>query len=92
MLDVDAVQVREAVEQHADADGQLTDPEAINVCAAVVAVQLGLVQDAEKLYEACGRYDLLNELYQASGQWEKALKVAQEKDRIHLIDHSLTTH
>lgn len=31
---------------------------------AMVAVQLGLVEDAERLYLQCGRYDLLNELYQ----------------------------
>ena len=35
----------------------------------------------------CGpsqRYDLLNDLYKACGQWEKALEVAQKHDRIHL--------
>jgi intraflagellar transport protein 140 len=32
----------------------------------------------------CGRYDLLNKMYQAMGQWEKAVDVAQKKDRIHL--------
>ena len=73
--------VREAVEKYTDANGVLTEPD---VCAAVVALQLGLLDDAEKLYEGCGRYDLLNELYQASGQWEKALTIAKEKDRIHL--------
>jgi hypothetical protein len=30
------------------------------------------------------RYDLLNLLYQASGQWEKAIEIAEKKDRIHL--------
>eukprot|EP00940_MAST-03C_sp_MAST-3C-sp2_P001894 g1894.t1 len=55
---------------------------------AMVAIQLGLLDDAERLYEEAGRYDLLNELYRASGQWEKALSLAEEKDRIHLK----TTH
>jgi len=55
---------------------------------AMVAVQLGLLSDAAKLYEECERYDLLNELYQASGHWDKALAVAQKHDRIHLK----TTH
>ena len=64
--------VREAVEAHSDADGNIREPD---VCAAVVAVQLGLLEEAEALYMGCGRYDLLNELYQASGQWDKALKV-----------------
>jgi hypothetical protein len=31
---------------------------------ATVAVQLGLVDDAVALYKECGRYDLLNNLYQ----------------------------
>ena len=66
--------IREAVEMYADAEGNLTEPD---VCAAVVAVQLGLLEDAERLFEGCGHYDMLNELYQASGRWEKALKIAQ---------------
>ena len=43
-----------------------------------------------RLYVRCGRYDLLNKMYQASGQWEKAVEVAQKKDRIHLkVTHHL---
>jgi intraflagellar transport protein 140 len=38
--------------------------------------------------QSCGRYDLLNKLYQASGEWDKAIAVAEEHDRIHLK----TTH
>ena len=55
---------------------------------AMVAVQMGRLAEAEKLYAECNRYDLLNKLYQASGQWEKALDVAVQSDRIHLR----TTH
>ena len=65
--------VRDAVAQHTGPDGVLSEPD---VCAAMVAIQLGLLEDAERLYAGCGRHDLLNSLYQASGQWEKALKVA----------------
>jgi intraflagellar transport protein 140 len=54
----------------------------------MVAIQLGLLDDAAKLYEECGRHDLLNKLYQAAGQWDRALEVATEHDRIHLR----TTH
>lgn len=32
-----------------------------------VAVQLGLLDDAVRLYHECGRYDLLNRLYQVRG-------------------------
>ncbi|KOO26905.1 intraflagellar transport protein 140-like protein [Chrysochromulina tobinii] len=73
--------VRDVVEAHTRPDGTISEPE---VCAAVVAVQLGMLKEAEQLYASCGRHDLLNTLYQASGQWEKALEIAEKEDRIHL--------
>ena len=51
---------------------------------AMVAVQLGLIEDAERLYKECGRFDKLNELFQAGGQWGKAMDTAESRDRIHL--------
>ncbi|XP_070423153.1 intraflagellar transport protein 140 homolog [Equus przewalskii] len=51
---------------------------------AVLAIQLGMLEDAEQLYKNCKRYDLLNKLYQASDQWQKAVEVAELHDRIHL--------
>nr|XP_011746714.1 intraflagellar transport protein 140 homolog isoform X1 [Macaca nemestrina] len=51
---------------------------------AVLATQLGMLEDAEQLYRKCKRYDLLNRFYQAAGQWQKALKVAERHDRVHL--------
>uniref|UniRef100_A0A7N6FI41 Intraflagellar transport 140 homolog (Chlamydomonas) n=1 Tax=Anabas testudineus TaxID=64144 RepID=A0A7N6FI41_ANATE len=51
---------------------------------AMLAIQLGMLEDAEKLYKCCQRYDLLNNFYQASGQWQKALETAEIHDRIHL--------
>ncbi|KAJ1532231.1 hypothetical protein ONE63_000848 [Megalurothrips usitatus] len=51
---------------------------------AILAVQLGLLDEAERLYRSCGRLDLLNKMYQASDQWDKALATAEESDRIHL--------
>jgi len=51
---------------------------------ATVAIQLGLLDDAEKLLAECGRYDLLNKMLRDSGQWTKALEVANSFDRIHL--------
>lgn len=41
-------------------------------------------EDAEKLYKSCQRYDLLNNFYQASGQWQQALAMAETHDHIHL--------
>ncbi|KAJ7984508.1 hypothetical protein DPEC_G00355540 [Dallia pectoralis] len=51
---------------------------------AVLALQLGMLDDAEKLYKSCGRFDLLNKLYQASDRWPQALETAENHDRIHL--------
>lgn len=51
---------------------------------ATVAVHLDMVDDAIKLFITCERYDLLNRLYQACGQWDRALEVAEKYDRIHL--------
>ncbi|XP_071318478.1 intraflagellar transport protein 140 homolog [Trachinotus anak] len=51
---------------------------------AMLAIQLGMLEDAEKLYKSCHRYDLLNNFYQASGQWQQALETAEIHDRIHL--------
>lgn len=45
-------------------------------------------EDAEQLYKACKRYDLLNKFYQASNQWQKAIETAEAHDRVHLR----TTH
>ncbi|KAJ0403604.1 hypothetical protein ATCC90586_008757 [Pythium insidiosum] len=59
------------------------EPE-LEVPIAMVAIQLGLRDDAARLYRECGRYDLLNKLYQASGFWQKAVDVAAKRDRIHL--------
>ncbi|CAK55887.1 unnamed protein product (macronuclear) [Paramecium tetraurelia] len=53
---------------------------------AMVAIQLNMISEAEKLYYQCKRYDLLNKLYQAQGQWEKALEIAgRNTDRINLL-------
>ncbi|KAM9210374.1 intraflagellar transport protein 140 homolog isoform 2-T2 [Dugong dugon] len=51
---------------------------------AMLAVQLGMLEDAERLYRKCRRYDLLNKFYQAAGQWQKAMEVAERHDRVHL--------
>uniref|UniRef100_A0A803XVH6 Intraflagellar transport 140 n=1 Tax=Meleagris gallopavo TaxID=9103 RepID=A0A803XVH6_MELGA len=41
-------------------------------------------EDAEQLYKACKRYDLLNKFYQATNQWQKAIETAEAHDRVHL--------
>ncbi|KAL0984320.1 hypothetical protein UPYG_G00139910 [Umbra pygmaea] len=59
------------------------EPE-IEARVAVLALQLGMLDDAEKLYKSCGRFDLLNKFYQAAGKWQQALETAETHDRIHL--------
>ncbi|XP_072916135.1 intraflagellar transport protein 140 homolog [Hemitrygon akajei] len=51
---------------------------------AMLAVQLGMLEDAERLYRNCKRFDLLTKFYQASGQWQKAIENAEAFDRVHL--------
>nr|KAF6440755.1 intraflagellar transport 140 [Rousettus aegyptiacus] len=59
------------------------EPE-VEAHVAMLAIQLGMLEEAEHLYKKCKRYDLLNKLYQASGQWQKAIEVAELHDRVHL--------
>jgi len=51
---------------------------------AVLAIELGMLDEAEMLYKKCGRFDLLNRLLQASGKFEEALQIAEQCDRVHL--------
>lgn len=51
---------------------------------AVLAIELGMTDEAEALYKKCGRHDLLNRLLQANGRYEEALQLAEQLDRIHL--------
>lgn len=34
----------------------------------MVALQLGMVEEAKALYESSNRYDLLNKIFQANGE------------------------
>lgn len=43
--------------------------------AGILAVQLGLLDDAARLFKEAGRFDYLNRLYQSAGIWNKAIKV-----------------
>ncbi|XP_051876987.1 intraflagellar transport protein 140 homolog isoform X1 [Pristis pectinata] len=59
------------------------EPE-LDARVATLAVQLGMLEDAERLYRNCKRFDLLTKFYQASGQWQKAIENAEAFDRVHL--------
>ena len=43
-----------------------------------------MYDEAVALYKECGRFDLLNKLYQDRGLWDQSAQVAKDHDRIHL--------
>ncbi|PRP89671.1 intraflagellar transport protein [Planoprotostelium fungivorum] len=51
---------------------------------ALVAIELGQLDEAEELYKSCGRWDLVNKLQQARNDWKGAVLTANKQDRIHL--------
>ena len=50
----------------------------------MVAIQLGMLDEAKKLYEHCKRYDLLNKMLQAESEWDQSIDIAEKHDRINL--------
>ena len=56
----------------------------IDARLATVAIQLNMIDVAEELIKNAKRYDLLNELYQNMNQWEKAVELAEQNDKINL--------
>jgi intraflagellar transport protein 140 len=51
---------------------------------AMVAIQLDMPDEAKALYEDSKRYDLLNKMFQANGEPDNAIEVAEKYDRINL--------
>lgn len=67
-----------------------SEPE-IEARVAMLAVILGMKEEAAEYYESCGRWDLLVRFLQDAGHWQKAAEVAQQKHRIH-VRHSSYCH
>ncbi|EFO21495.2 hypothetical protein LOAG_06991 [Loa loa] len=61
---------------------QNNDP--LDVQVAILAIQLGLLDEAQALFTSCGRYDLVNRLLQTRNRWDEAFEIAEKYDRIHL--------
>lgn len=59
------------------------------VSAGILAVQLGFYDDAMKLFKEANRHDLICSLLQASGKFERAVKVASETDPLAVPDAHL---
>ena len=66
--------LRDETNKGADSDTQV----------ALIALNLGMIEEAEKLLISAKRFDILNKLYQNTDQWAKALEIANKHDRIHL--------
>ena len=60
------------------------DGDTVEATIGVLAIHLGLLDDAARLFREAGRYDKLNQLYQSAGIWDKAIKIAESHDKIHL--------
>lgn len=58
-----------------------SDVSDLDARVGLVAVQLNLADDAARLFAGCGRWDVLEQLHQAKGNWDAALDVAAKKDR-----------
>eukprot|EP00760_Papus_ankaliazontas_P030709 PhM_4_TR4984/c0_g1_i1/m.85387/K19672/IFT140; intraflagellar transport protein 140 len=56
----------------------------IEARVAMLALVLGQPDEAERLYRECGRYDLLNKMFQTLGRYDDAIAIAEKYDRIHL--------
>ncbi|KAA3676159.1 intraflagellar transport protein 140, partial [Paragonimus westermani] len=69
-----ALMVREARSREPEAEAH----------AGELAIQLGMPNEAERLFTQCGRWDLVIRLHQSLGQWDKALRVATSHNRIAL--------
>ncbi|CAJ0941152.1 unnamed protein product, partial [Mesorhabditis belari] len=54
------------------------------VQCATLAIQLGMLDEAQALYTVAGRYDLVNKMLQAQNAWTPAFDVAEKHDRIHI--------
>ena len=59
------------------------EPE-IETQLAMVAIQLGMVDEAKSLYENSSRYDLYSKICQSNGEIEKSVEVSEKYDRINL--------
>jgi len=70
--------------QGARALREARDVEDVNVRVALVALHLGLQEDAEQLLAGAEAWGQLGALLVASGEWDKALALAESRDRLHL--------
>lgn len=51
---------------------------------AMVAIQLGMVDEAKSLYENSSRFDMYSKICQSNAEIEKAIEISEKHDRINL--------
>ena len=51
---------------------------------AILALYLGMHEDAVRLLKSANRYDLLTKYYQGMGNWQEALKNVETHDQVHM--------
>ncbi|CAF1379534.1 unnamed protein product [Adineta steineri] len=60
------------------------DQDNADMKVAILAIHLNMKEEAEKILLQSKQYDLLNQLYQSTNEWGKAMDIATNFDRIHL--------
>jgi len=63
---------------------ELSSNESNDFKLATIAIYLGMYDEAEKLFLSAKAYDKLNQFYQARGQWEKALDIVNNYNKINI--------
>uniref|UniRef100_A0A0X3PF54 Intraflagellar transport protein 140 homolog n=1 Tax=Schistocephalus solidus TaxID=70667 RepID=A0A0X3PF54_SCHSO len=56
----------------------------ITVQTGELALQLGMTDEAERIFIECGRWDLVARLHQTLGHWEEAVQIAEKRNRVRL--------
>ncbi|VDN13572.1 unnamed protein product [Dibothriocephalus latus] len=56
----------------------------ITVQTGELALQLGMTEEAERIFIECARWDLVARLHQTLGHWEEAVQIAEKRNRVRL--------
>uniref|UniRef100_A0A914YAN2 Uncharacterized protein n=1 Tax=Panagrolaimus superbus TaxID=310955 RepID=A0A914YAN2_9BILA len=58
--------------------------DSVDIQAAQLAIELGMIEEAKTIYFSIGRYDMINKILQTEYKWDEAFKIAEKFDRINL--------
>eukprot|EP01013_Petalomonas_cantuscygni_P002994 TRINITY_DN1313_c0_g1_i1.p1 TRINITY_DN1313_c0_g1~~TRINITY_DN1313_c0_g1_i1.p1 ORF type:complete len:1450 (+),score=425.61 TRINITY_DN1313_c0_g1_i1:245-4594(+) len=85
IADICVSKLQDALAARALREAREEDPSDTDALTACLAIHLGRVDDAERIYRKARRYHLLVKLFMAMGRWDAALSSAERLDRIHLL-------